>query len=139
MISMDSSSGAQPRAERQTGLRDRSEDFKNLLRNRRIQAKKGKAAQSQLRVIAAVFFILRNRKPRKTIFKMTGKIKLLLKVVPCIVSLAIGSTWLSITMLFEETAFHVTLAMFMFYTILGFVMYLVSEAVFSLIRRLLPH
>ena len=50
---MDSSSGAQPRAERQTGLRDRSEDFKNLLRNRRIQAKKGKAAQSQLRVIAA--------------------------------------------------------------------------------------
>ena len=89
--------------------------------------------------ITAVFLIFRNRKPQKNTSKQPGKVKLLLRVVPCIISLTVGSTWLSITMLFEKTAFHITLAMFMFYTILGFIMYLVSEVVLSVVKHKLEH
>ena len=86
---------------------------------------------------AAVFFTFRNRRIKKKLSLQRDKSKLILKAVSCILSLTIGSAWLSINMLFNRDAFHVTVIMFMFYTVLGFIMYLVSAAVLLAVRQLI--
>ena len=87
--------------------------------------------------IAAVFFTFRNWRMQKKPSLQWDKSKLIGKAVPCILSLTIGSTWLSVNMLFNRDTFPVTVIMFMFYTVLGFVMYLVSAAVLFAVRRLI--
>ena len=87
---------------------------------------------------AATFFIFRNRRTDKKTFRQLGKSKLLMKIVSCVLSLTIGSVWLSISMLFEKGEFHTTVAIFIFYTILGFIMYLASEVVLLVVKQLMP-
>jgi len=86
---------------------------------------------------AIVFFTFRNRKTAKKPSLQPHKSELIPKAVSCIISLTVGSAWLSINMLFHKDAFHVTVIMFMFYTILGFIMYLVSEAVLLAVKQLI--
>lgn len=84
---------------------------------------------------AAAFFIFRNRKTERTSSLQPNQTKLVLKLVPAILSLTIGSVWLSVSMLFERKAFHTTVAMFMVYTVLGFLMYLATEVVLLIVKK----
>ena len=84
---------------------------------------------------AAAFFVFRNRKTEKKISRQRNITRLIVKIVPCILSLTIGGVWLSISMLFAKGKFHTTVAVFMFYTILGFIMYLASEIVLLIVKR----
>ena len=86
-------------------------------------------------LIAAIFFIFRNRKTEKKTSLQPNKTKLVLKLVPGILSLTIGSVWLSVSMLFERDEFPTTVAMFMVYTILGFLMYLATEFVLLIVKK----
>ncbi len=84
---------------------------------------------------AAAFFIFRNRRTDKKTSWQLNKTRLIVKIVPCILSLTIGGVWLSISMLFAKGRFHATVAVFMFYTILGFMMYMASEVVLLIVKR----
>jgi len=84
---------------------------------------------------AAAFFIFRNRKREQKSSPQPSKTNLILKIFPGILSLTIGSVWLSVSMLFEREAFHTTVTIFMVYTILGFLMYLASEFVLLIVKK----
>ena len=86
---------------------------------------------------AAVFFGFRNIRKKEKTPQPLNIIKTLLKIAPCIVSLSLGSVWLSLGMLFEKSNFHTTIALFIFYTVLGFVMYVASEVVLLIMRQLI--
>ena len=88
-------------------------------------------------IVTIIFVIYNTNKAQKKSASLFSKITPILNAFGCIVSLVIGSVWLSINMLFSKEGFTVNLWMFFCYTILGFGMYVFSGVILLAIKTII--